>query len=217
MKGFTYHRLPLYALLFPLSALIMFKLFSEKMTLVTSNLLPYIFIILVFSASYWHSPLRFNFPTHKDYQYNPVANYISANCSSPCSFYITYENMDIVSQLAFYSDYEYATRFPTFWFLADKNQIQSKKERFANYITEDIEHYAPSLMLILTSSPALDKIKGNKTIIEYFSYSSNFRRVMKKYQKIDNLTVDRSIFYKDTPYDFPYRLGWDVYKRVSSE
>jgi len=83
----------------------------------------------------------------------------------------------------------------------------TKIERFANYITEDTEHYDPYLRHILTSSPALDKIKGDKTIIEYFSYSSNFKRVIKKCQKIDSLTIDRSIFYKGTPYDFPYRLG----------
>jgi len=54
-----------------------------------------------------------------------------------------------------------------------------KLESFANYITEDIELYAPSLMLILTSSPTLDKVKGDKTIIEYFSFSSNFKRIKK--------------------------------------
>ncbi len=215
MKAFTYHRLPLYALLFPLSILVTFKLIDKYF--IYRHFLAYIFIIPVFVLSYLHSPLRPDFPTHKDYQDNPITNYISENCASPCSFYITYENMDIVSQIAFYSNFEYATRFPTFWFLADKNQQESTKERFANYVAEDIEQYNPSLILVLSSSPELDKIEGKKTLIEYFSFSDNFNRVIKKYKKIDNLTVDRSIFYKDTPYDFPYRIKWDVYKRVSEE
>ena len=102
MKGFTYHRLPLYAVLFPLSSIVLFKMmqipFKEKF----SKPLSYGFMVLVFALSYLHSPLRPNYPTHADYQNNEITQYISQHCTKPCSFYITYENMDIVSQLAFY-------------------------------------------------------------------------------------------------------------------
>ncbi len=215
MKGFTYQRLPLNTVLLPITSIIILKLISTKTILENNVFLSYFFAIIIFLISYFNYPIRPNFPSHAEYINNPITNYIEKNCDKPCSFYISYENMDIVSQLAFYSDFIYATRFPTFWFLIniDDNDIK-KRQRFANYIIEDINKYNPSLLLILSSSPELDKIKGNKTVIEYFAFSHDFKKTMKQYQKIDNLTVDRAIFYKDTPYDFPYILKWDVYKRV---
>ena len=130
--------------------------------------------------------------------------------------------MDIVSQLAFYSDYAYATRFPTYWFLTIINTLppqeaQTKKVRYAKYITEDIERFSPSLILILASSPTIGDLNENETLNGYFSFSPEFQNAMLHYKKTDRLTVDRATFYKGTPYDFPYILVWDVYTRVSTK
>lgn len=218
MKGFTYHRLPLYAVLFPLSSVLLFKLVQKPF----KSSAPYIFMLVIFAASYALSPLRPHYPTHKEYQDNVITRYINTHCAHPCSFYITYENMDIVSQLAFYSHNQYATRFPSFWFLANINALPAENKqaatlRYARYVAEDINRFSPSLILVLSSSPALDQVKQDDTLMTFFPSSPEFESAISRYTKTDRLTMDRAAFYKDTPYDFPYMLTWDVYTKVSDE
>lgn len=130
--------------------------------------------------------------------------------------------MDIVSQLAFYSHNQYATRFPSFWFLANINALTAENKqaatlRYARYVAEDINRFSPSLILVLSSSPALDQVKQDDTLMTFFPESPEFESAISRYTKTDRLTMDRAAFYKDTPYDFPYMLTWDVYTKVSDE
>lgn len=217
MKGFTYHRLPLYGLIFPLSSIVLLKFVQNFMN--NQKALAFIASTIIFTFAYLHAPLRPLYPTHANYQQNEITNYLDQHCAQPCSFYITYENMDIVSQIAFYSNHTYATRFPSFWFLSnlEDNSSANKKERFATYIAEDIERFAPSLILVMAESPAIGALHESETIAGYFAFSPEFEKAMSSYEKTDRLTVDRAYFYKGTPYDFPYLITWDVYKKVPDQ
>lgn len=217
MKGFTYHRLPLYALLFPLLGILSLKiaqLFTKQKQILLFGL-----AIVIFVSSYAHAPLRPDYPTHADYQNNEITEYIDEHCEQPCSFYITYENMDIVSQLALYSEHTYATRFPSFWFLStfQNEPPNDTQKRFADYVAKDIERFSPSLIFVMVESPAVGVLDENKTLAGYFTFSPEFEKVMSTYEKTDRLTVDRAYFYKGTPYDFPYLITWDIYTKVSEE
>lgn len=190
MKGFTYHLLPFFALIFPL-------IFSS-----IPKIKAPIILISIFAFSYIFSPLRPEYPTHHDYQNNEITDYINQNCTHPCSFYMLHENMDIVSQIAFYSGHTYATRFPAFWF---QPQItKTGKVRFSQYIAQDINKYNPALIFVP---------KADNSLLDFYSVSPEFNKTISTYKKTDELTVDRAFFYKDTKYDFSYELTWDVYTK----
>lgn len=190
MKGFTYHLLPFFALMFPL-------MFASIPKVNAS-----IVLIAIFAFSYIFSPLRPDYPTHTDYQNNGITNYIAENCAEPCSFYMLHENMDIVSQIAFYTNHTYATRFPAFWF---QPQItENGKVRFSRYIAEDLNTFAPSLIFVP---------QAEQNFFDFYAVSDEFKQAIAPYHKTDELTVDRAFFYKDTKYYFLHILTWDVYTK----
>lgn len=193
MKGFTYHLLPFFALFFPL-------VFTNLAHLPKLN--PPIILIAIFIFVYIFSPLRPEYPSHQDYKNNDITDYINANCNQPCSFYIMHQNMDIVSQIAFYSGHTYATRFPAFWF--QPKITEQERPRFAKYIAQDLEKFKPDLILSLQTE---------KRPLDIFADNPALEKILNQYKKTDELTVDRAFFYKDTKYEFTYELKWDVYKK----
>ena len=84
--------------------------------------------------------------------------------------------------------------------------------RFAGYTAQDLERFAPNVMLILTSpaegsdSPAFD-------YFDYFSQNPEFQKQAEKYEKIGIFKTDRAFYFRDTRYDYEHILTWDVYKR----
>lgn len=212
MKGFTYHKLPAISLLFLAFS---FGLCRLLHMLGNKKFLPTLAIIFMTLWSYGHSPLLFGYPTHESYKDNPVSTYIHQHCPAPCSFYMTHENMDIVSQIAFYSQDIYATRFPALWFipgLRDSHDAAAKEKQkhFADMVGEDIARYKPAMILLQRIAD-----KGSIEFFDYFSTSDIFREQAGKYQRYDVLSVERGQnFYKGTRYAFEHVITWDVYKRV---
>ena len=228
MKGFSNHLLPFYALFFPLGFYLFYHFLISKTGTKRAYILPLCSVLLVFmifTASYIFSPLKPDYTTHKMYQSNKITEYINAHCRKPCSYFMTYENMDIMNQLAFYSDDLHASRFPSFWFqpaidgLVPFSEIDGRetrediKHRFTDYIAEDIKHMSPSLLFILHKGKNDNVDTAPDEFIEYFSISPKFRDILSEYKKIDRLIVDRSYFYQDTKYDYTHLLTWDVYKK----
>ena len=225
MKGFTYHRLPFYAVLFPLGIVIFYDILKRKLNAQTktrSILLMHIFIALIFASSYAFSPLRADYPTHKDYEKNKLIDYINKHCTQPCSYFMTYENMDITSQLAFYSGHTYATRFPAFWFqpafdghvpTATNNKytesLDQAQKRYAQYIIDDFKAMDPSLLLILRYAEGVPT-----NFAERFAVNApELIDILSTYEPIGQFSIDRAYFYRDTKYDFEYIITWDVYKK----
>ena len=216
MKGFTYHRLPLFGVLLPLITLLSFTLIQEKTNFLDKRKHQNLFLlgatIIIFIASYSFSPLRPAYPTHTAYKANPIEQYIDTNCSQEkCSFYITYENMDIVSQIAFYSKHTYATRFPTYWFFQGLND--SNKDRYAQYVAEDLKRFNPEFIFVLKGSDGLGTLAKNQTFVGLFEHSILYKNALSNYHKVDTLQAVRAYFYKGTPYDFLYNITWDIYQK----
>lgn len=225
MKGFSYHRFPFYALVFPLGGLLLYDIAQRTrnvQTRIHEKILIHIFIILIFISAYIFSPLRSGYPTHRNYENNKLSEYINQNCTQPCSYFITYENMDIISQQAFYSGHTYATRFPAFWFQPAfeglvsttlingyKEPIDKAKARYASYITNDIKQMNPSLLLIIRN-------KDGSTTDFAARFTQNYPElvdILLDYKPIGSFSLDRAFFYQDTKYDFEHIITWDVYKK----
>ena len=224
MKGFFYHLLPTFAFLAPGLSLVLMtalsKFFSANLS---KNILAGIMIISVFSLAYWRAPLLPEYPTHEDYKNADLTRYIRDNCAAPCSFFITHENMEIVSQTAFYIDENYTTRFPGYWFIPMlkqrldridvniKEQSLQDKKRFSLYAGEDLSKGNPNLIMVLSTPPQGTTDKP----FDYFSYfkeDPEFYKKSKQYIKTEEFSTDRGFYFQNTPYGYEYILTWNVYK-----
>lgn len=204
-KGFFYQLLPFITIFWILGT------YLTTITLKTNNIL---IVILIFGLSYLFAPLRPHFPTHEEYKNNVITKYIKQNCAEPCSFLFLHTNMDIVNQISFYNKDTHvnASRFPAFWFQpalegfvsVDKDiNLADAKAHFSSLIAQDIKKMNPSLLVIPNSK------HEDPNFITFYSTSPEFRKAIAPYKKIDTLTVDRTIF----GYDEPYELTWDIYKK----
>lgn len=227
-KGINYHRLPLYALLFPMIATLSYNFIKNLLPISNHknsiNIVLTFYIVAIFLAAYSFYPLRPIYPTHEEYIDNPIMEYIDKHCDQdPCSYYIAYKNMGIVNQVAFYSDNVYATRFPVYWALAgiisrgyikdlSDDERHEIKERHVNYAVEDIERFSPSLILLYKHDEAdpTDSAPYINTILDH----PKIIKAMSSYKKIDNFSVDRAYFYKAGANSAPHKLNWDVYKKI---
>lgn len=225
MKGFSYHRLPFYALLFPMISALIYDFGRKKLNLNTrlkSSIFLHIIIAAIFLSSYAFSPLRAGYPTHKDYENNELITYMNKHCQQPCSYFMTYQNMDISSQIAFYSGHTYATRFPSYWFqpafegsvptASDEKYDESITDaqlRYANYIIDDFKTMHPTLLFILRAAD------GSPTNFakRFAANTPEMVAILSTYQSIGTFSIDRAYFYRDTNYDFEHIITWDVYKQ----
>lgn len=230
MKGLNYQLLPAYAFLVPaialgLSVLTNIDLKQEKQRALAGMVLS----VACVAAVYVRAPLRPNYPTHEDYKNAELTRYIRDHCGNPCSYLVTHENMEIISQTAFYLGETYATRFIGFWYIAllegnafpepaakrpgeEPPDRTEARNRFASYAAADLARFKPEIILILTTTaqgsdrPAFD-------YFDYFSQSTAFSEQALNYEKTETFKTDRAYYFRDTRHDYEHILKWDVFKR----
>ena len=168
------------------------------------------------------------FPTHTQYKSeNPLSQALNKYCDGEknCAFFMTYYNMDIMQQIQFYSGIEFASRFPSFWFLYEiRQKLEDHKDtstpeetkrytelkyKYYNYVKEDFKHYTPSVLLLIE--------QDRDPMFENQAASEIMHEIMENYVMVDKITLDRAIFYKRTMYGFHYDVTWDVYVRKNSK
>ncbi len=224
MKGFFYHLLPTFAFLAPGVSLAVFACLKKNLPAkINERLISNLLVIVIFTIIYWRAPLLPDYPTHEDYKKADLTQYIEKNCGTPCRFFVTHENMEIVSQTAFYINGTYTTRFPGYWFIPllekklkrvdinIKEQAIEDKKRFSRYAGEDLSEHKPNLVMVLSTPPEGTEDKP----FDYFSYFSEdpkFKAASKKYKKTDEFKTDRGFYFQDTPYEYEYILTWNVFK-----
>jgi hypothetical protein len=234
MKGFYYHLLPLFTFAVPAFFVVIYlglKTVAKSKTVgtITSDLL----VFTLFLCSYTFKPLLPNYPTHDDYINAPLSQFIGEECEAPCSFFITHENMEIISQIAFYTGYGYATRFPSYWFIpgfksltdlpehvtesvAYQERLEEAHKRYAGYVAEDLRRYDTSLLLIMQNPPHIPE-EHAFDYFNFFSLDADFRDITSGYTRTGTFSADRGYFLRNTKYDYEYILHWDVYKRRNTE
>lgn len=218
LKGFSYHLLPTMSSLSLLFVLIFFgairALSSEK---ISNHIFTHLSILVfIFICFYAYKQPNAEYLSHEQYTHNIITKTLDRYCTTePCSYFMTYDNMDIVSQISYYHKTEYASRFPTFWFCPmilqkreenngqDPIEFATIKNKYFSYVAEDIKRFAPQILILITSEFCTDE-KDEKQ-------NPHIQSFMQKYQHVDTINIDRAFFYKKTKYDFPYPLKWDVY------
>lgn len=230
MKGLTYQLLPIYAFLIPALALALQTLVSRfvkkpsRSEWATFGILGLCIVLI-----YIRTPLRPNYPTHEDYKNAELTVYLRENCGTPCSYLVTNENMEIVSQTALYLGETYATRFIGFWYIAllegnafpeaaakrlpDEDPEQTKtRERFAGYAAQDLARFKPNVILIL-KTPTQGGDRQAFDYFDYFSQSAEFSEQARHYERTGTFETDRAYYFRDTRHDYEHILTWDVFKR----
>lgn len=231
MKGMTYHLFPAYACLCQLFLLTVFggfkKLISENITKsMATNILIVIFVSLF---SLMHTPLNTQYPTHEFYKNTIFTQLLNKYCDKDCTYFITYENMDIMSQHAYYSSAEYGSRFPSFWFIPmiylklnegyypdtpillpeEANTYKELKKKYFTLIDEDFKRFKPSVIILLDE---------DFTPFTYKSTASDImENIMKDYVRVERTYIDRAEFYKKTKLDFFNLMTFDIYVSKESE
>lgn len=215
MKGYYNHLIPANSFfLMGLSASLIFRLKKGN------PLLPFLCIL---GVTHLLTPLNRQFPTHKEMQELPVAQFLKEKfleqeCTKPCSVFTFHTDMEIMPPTAALMGYTYASRFGSFWPLPDlikkpntPKTIQTK-ERYARYIIEDLEYYKPSILLIVKGETPFE-------FIEFFNQSNALPNyIATHYDKQPApFSFDRAAYFKGTTMDKPYILTYDVFLKTNND
>ncbi|MCB1783441.1 MAG: hypothetical protein KDI13_05545 [Alphaproteobacteria bacterium] len=228
-KGFFYHKIPIFPFFTAGTALGLYSLteftFRDQITPKTKKAMPAIACALIFLFAYAKQPPNAQFPTHQDYKDAPLTQFIEQNCDHPCHLLFINENMGIGTQTMFYQNYTQASRLPAFWFFPSwnsqdtENMTDQQKQhhedthkRFARYAIEDLEKTDPSLLMIMHNPPEIPK-EYALDLFDFLSIDPGFAPFIQKYEKTGEFSTDRAYYYKNTPYDEPHNITWDIYKK----
>ncbi len=213
MKGFYNHLIPAYAFfIIALSSSICFRLSNaSKKTAWLAMIIP-----LIVSASSIEiiSPLNKSIPKQSEVPNLPVSRFLEKNCEHPCTFFAFHGDIEIFNPTAARMGYTHASRFPSFWFLPEILKHPEKhnklKEKYLEYVAEDLEYYKPSIILLTKDLPI-----GPYTFnfLEYFDANTKIKNIFEEnYTKIDDFEFDRAEYFRGTSLGKSLILKFDVYK-----
>ncbi len=223
MKGFYNHIIPPYAFfVIALTLSISFRISKiPKCHEIFSFLIPVFCVTALVSTI---SPLNKDIVKQRDIPTLPVAKFLEKECPAPCTFFAFHGNIEIFNPTAAYMGYTHGTRFPTLWFIPgilkglDETQgkeqpfYESLKKKYAQYLAEDLEYYAPSILIIATDIN-IGKTE-NFDFIEFFSSNPKFKKIINtQYEKTTAFEFDRAEYFKGTTLGQSLILKYQTYKR----
>lgn len=226
MKGFYNHLVPAYAFfMIGLSLSIMFRVAGIiKKYAALQIIIP---VGCLLSLSNAISPMNTEFPKSSDIPNLPVAKFLEAECTKPCTFFSFHGNIEIMNPTAAMMGYRHGTRFPSLWFLPQileglrsddsrtREQALQLKMKYLAFVAEDLDYYKPSVLLIAADLPIGAVPAFN--FMEFFGDNPDIRRIINEdYTKTKPFEFDRVEYFKGTTLEWSYILKYDVYKRKST-
>ncbi|QQG35644.1 MAG: hypothetical protein HYS17_08975 [Micavibrio aeruginosavorus] len=215
MRGYHYHLMP--ALIFFWCGIALLgkealqKFMSPHYGMIVMTA---IMSILAFALT----PTRIFFPTHEAYSDLPMTRFLNEQCPSPCTFFVLNDHIEITHQTALYTGHSWASRFPSFWFLAglynntdiSPAEFEEKREKYARFIAEDISHYKPRVIML-----GEFKINEKTTFdfVEFASVDSNFRKEWSRYAQEDDFNMDQRVYFTGTNLAKPRPMTYQVFIR----
>lgn len=223
LKGFYNHLIPAYSFFvmgLSLSIILRLKKIKGKLSSL-QIIIPFVLVLFVISNI---SPLNNNFATHKDLEQFPATAFLEKECEKPCTFFAFHGDVEIFNPTAALMGYTVGTRFSGMWFfsqllinLESKDPLplaQAKQDLEKTYkmVTEDLEHYEPSILLIAKDLKVETQDKFD--FISFFSKHPPFKHIIKEhYEKTGILKFDRGLYFKGTSLKDEFILDFDIYKR----
>lgn len=212
MKGFYNHLLPAYSF-FILGLCLSFAFRITK----TSKKAPIFAVIIPLCVAAGvikiFSPLNTNFPKQNDIPNLPVATFLEEHCSKPCTFYAFHGDIEIFNPTAARMGYTHATRFPSLWFIPkifkETDQHEQLKEKYTQFVAEDLNRYKPSVILLAKDLPVGTQIFH---FMDFFGTHPDIKKLFEQhYKKTEDFEFDRSSYFKGTTLQASYIYKYDVY------
>jgi hypothetical protein len=226
-KGFYYHYLP--AIIFFVSAgsLIVYDLVANKLKKPINALLGGAAALVL--LAYACVPPATEHPRHDNFAGLPLAQEIieaTAGSKTP-SFFIFNNTMGMMHELAYYTGTQHASRFPGLWFLAELHyyeqerrlglltpeqeaQFQKDYDRYGDMLADDLNHYQPAIVWII--SPRV--FEGKIDLLKFFSKHEKFQGAWSHYKFDKDVAIRKGLYAEGTLVDPPKVFG--VYRRISA-
>ncbi len=165
--------------------------------------------------------------THKQYQSLELVQTLQETpCTQKsCSFFIFNDGLEIIHQLALYSERVHASRFPSFWFLPkliepkndilDENEKEKLSRKYSFMAYEDLKKFAPSILII----GKYDLLKTGKDfdIIDFLSeHSPEYREEFSHYKYEKTITINLADYIIDGGFG-DKDVKYDVYIRKNED
>lgn len=217
MRGYHYHMLPaviFFTLGLTFTIRDIFKRFLSAYRAALATL------ITIIALALNHYPLMFKFPTHEQYKNFPISKIVE-HCPDPCSFFMMNNTMEIAHQTAAYTGRQWASRFPSIWFMPAIMQLMAQgkleeaaalRAKYGEMVGEDFARYQPKLVLLAEFSVGSRGRKLN--FAKFFSESERFKEEWSKYRFVDRVTIDQGVYFKGTAQDRTRHMTYQIYERM---
>lgn len=167
--------------------------------------------------SYLVAPIDLAHARHDTYANLPLPRTITSYTdeSPHKSFYLFNSDIALAQELSYYTGLKHASRFPSLWFLpalyyyedqrqagnlnaAETETLQSKKDHYAEMISEDINRDEPAIIALLDPDYFENKIDP----VAFFKDNASFREMWSHYKPAGKIEILDSDYYgravKDT-------------------
>lgn len=215
MRGYHYHLMPAITFFWCGTAVFGKDFFQRYMS-------PPLALLLVTGVmtifAFFITQSRLVLPTTAQYQNLPMAHAI-ADCPAPCPFFVINDHIEITHQTALYTGKEWASRFPSLWFLPgiyaleEKDPVSFKrlKDKYATMLAEDIERYKPHYVL----AGSFD-IGGGITfdLLKFTAGNTLFRTVWASYNPKGEVTINQRVYFPHNKTFRDHKIIYKVFERA---
>lgn len=148
-KGLFYHLIPAYIYTFTCGFCTLNMTYRDliKSAHPYSALLIVLVSLITMKSIQSHSPKY----THNEYLNSELISlFKESQCKENCTFFMLSVPMRVQNELASYTRWKHASRFPNIWFaeIIRQNQDLERIERFSNWMLEDLKKHTPDIILI---------------------------------------------------------------------
>lgn len=163
--------------------------------------------------------------THDTFKTRPLIKIINECAYEDCDFFIFNDSIEIIHQLATYSNHPHASRFPSYWFLpvvlgANDKQLkaiekQDMIEKYTAMTAQDFKRLQPKTLFI--GKFQINKDEGDFDFIAFFSeHNKDFAQIMHSYTLEETIEINTHDYLIDG--GFKDRMAeYDVYRLKNDE
>lgn len=214
MRGYQYQLLPA-AIFFWCSMSVLGKETLQKF--MAPHLSMILITLIVAITAFFLTPARVYFPRHEQYNELPMAKFLES-CEFPCPFLVINNHIEITHQTALYMKREWASRFPSFWFMSGilsdnttASELERYRQKYGDMVAEDLARYKPEVILITEYEAFPDKIFR---FVEFFMPVESFREEWVRYERTDDFVMDQGVYFTGTRLGKQQPRTYQVYRRI---
>ncbi len=210
LKGYYYHALPQFIVLYVMASFILYQFVRKVMC---EYALPLTALFCLMCAYIFMPPAR-DYLTHYEFKATAMGQ-LYKDCQPPCPVFIFDRYPDIAVKASFFIEGILASRFPYFWLLPEivgpGNPPQ--KSAFLQMVAEDLGRYKPVVLALLRTE--VTDATGHKMsfdFVDFFSENPQFSAAMRAYEKSGTFSLNRHDYHRSTTLGYESVETFDLYR-----